>query len=595
MSQEFLDANSSQTPGYGDVAGVGEAFHPLEAYRNEFFPAHQQQVQDLFQSMVDTAGIDVEHNRRLNQQIAATSAELAARTKVLNKLRALRAAAITGAALAVAAPFIFNAIVEAQHYSLLPIGWVIAGVVAAGLAALAIRATMSLTGQIQPLRAQNAVDTNQRSQYIAEAAAGLAPLASTYHWNMLDPITERTVDGLKLDTYVPISRQNELSIQYGLGQPVGYDSSVTAAQSGTFRGNPFLLLQTINFAMGRKTYRGTLVITWVEMQSYTDSNGRRRTRPVTRTQTLVASVTKPFPEYWPDAALFLGTQAVPELTFSRAPSKLSRLEGKSAERRVNRTVKKLEKRARNTDVNNNFTVMANQDFEALFHALDRTDEVQFRVMFTPAAQQQMVDLLRDKELGPGDNFEFYKDGAIITVRPQHLVDADLVGIPAPPPDSVEHWDLAAQAAGFSQRAATQFHTQYFALAPVFAIPLLHEPSDAPAPPVAPYPSTWEVEAIANYRWLDFAPPESVTQNILKASPTLNDQNRFEITASGFRGEDRVDFVPTLGGDGKWHPVPVPWVEYIPVQRTRTITVWDSTESNSPIGEVFRRGLHSTLA
>jgi len=574
--------------------GYGEAFHPLEAYRDKFSPVHQQQVRELFQTMVDEANIDVEHNQLLTWQITQTTAELDARTKLLNKLRWLRVGAIAGAFLAVAAPFIFNGIVEAQNYTLLPIGWVIAGVLAAGLVAFSIRQALKLTSRIQPLRVQNAEDASRRSEYIAEATAGLAPLANTYHWNMLDPIVERTVEGLKLDTYVPISRQDELGIQYGLGQPVGYDSSVTGAQSGTFRGNPFVFLQTINFAMGSKTYRGTLVITWVETETYTDSNGRTRTRPVTRTQTLVAHVTKPFPTYWPDAALFMGTQAVPDLAFTRAPSKLSRLEGKSAERKVNRTVKKLEKRARNTAADNNYTVMANQDFEALFHAIDRNDEVQFRVLFTPAAQQQMVDLLRDKELGPGDNFEFVKNGPIITVRPQHLIAADLIEIPAPPPDSSEHWDLAAQATGFSQRASAQFRTQYFGLAPVLALPLLHEPPSSATPQVVSEPSIWEVEATANHRLMEFAPPDSITTNILKADPLPSDPERFQITAMGFRGIERVDFVPTLGGDGRWHPVPVPWVEYLPVQATRSIDVWDGRDNGPRVGENFRRGLYSTI-
>jgi hypothetical protein len=45
---------------------------------------------------------------------------------------------------------------------------------------------------------------------------------------------------------------------------------------------------------------------------------------------------------------------------------------------------------------------------------------------------------------------------------------------------------------------------------------------------------------------------------------------------GYEAYDRVEFVPTLGGDGRIHGVPVHWTEYIPVQRTRNVEI-TSTE------------------
>ena len=45
-----------------------------------------------------------------------------------------------------------------------------------------------------------------------------------------------------------------------------------------------------------------------------------------------------------------------------------------------------------------------------------------------------------------------------------------------------------------------------------------------------------------------------------------------VTAHAFRGEERVDYVPKYGGDGKWHQVPVYWTEYLPVSRSSRVTV-----------------------
>jgi len=595
--QALVSVTSPQVP------TVGEPFHPIAAYRDKFAPHFGQQVNQLFQTMVTDSGVDVDANEVLNLRINKLAGELAVRKKLLGQLRAKQVLSIIGAVLAGVSPFIVNAIVQNQGQYLLPIGWVISIASAVGLTGLGVWGALRFTEQIRPVKQQQDDDTAQKQQYISEAKAGLAPLANQYHWNMLDPLTAQTLPGLQLDTYVPNSREYDLNSNYQLNtaRPDSLDSSVISAQSGSYNGNPFLLLQTLNYAMGSKTYTGTLVISWVEMETYTDSNGRIRTRPVTRTQTLVAQVVKPFPTYWPDAEIIMGSEATPELWFSREPSKLSALEGKSAERKINRAVKKLEKQARNADAGNNFTVTANQDFDALFHAINRNDEVQFRVLFTPAAQQQMVELLREKQFGYGDNFEFHKLGKTIIVKPQHLVGNDVTGVPIPAAGSSEEWNLAHQQAGFTQRANGQFRDQYHALAPLLAIPLLHEPRESSPPEPSNLPAIWEAEANANYRGGEFVHLESVTDNILKAQRVGNDPNAFQITAYGFRGVDRLDFVPTLGGDGRIHAVPVPWVEYQPVQRTRTLHLWDAAQSQptsasgvAPGNQTIRRGLTSSI-
>ena len=45
-----------------------------------------------------------------------------------------------------------------------------------------------------------------------------------------------------------------------------------------------------------------------------------------------------------------------------------------------------------------------------------------------------------------------------------------------------------------------------------------------------------------------------------------------VSAYAFRQEERVEYVPRHGGDGRWHNVPVHWVEYLPVSRETSLVV-----------------------
>ena len=75
--------------------------------------------------------------------------------------------------------------------------------------------------------------------------------------------------------------------------------------------------------------------------------------------------------------------------------------------------------------NRDFTSMSNTDFEVLFDALDRTDEVQFRTLFTPLAQTNMVSLIRS-QTGYGDDFVFVKANRMNFVATDHSQGRDIV-------------------------------------------------------------------------------------------------------------------------------------------------------------------------
>ena len=54
---------------------------------------------------------------------------------------------------------------------------------------------------------------------------------------------------------------------------------------------------------------------------------------------------------------------------------------------------------------------------------------------------------------------------------------------------------------------------------------------------------------------------------LLLKPTVSGKTIF-VTAHGYKAVPRTEFVPTLGGDGSMHPVPVDYYEY---QRVSSVT------------------------
>ena len=170
--------------------------------------------------------------------------------------------------------------------------------------------------------------------------------------------------------------------------------------------------------MGTRIYTGSRVVTWTE--TVTDSQGHRRT--VTQSQTLTASLSKPYPEYNDYTELIYGNEAAPDLSFSRGPSGASNMNEKQIERAVKKGEKKLRKKAQadmtDDDPTTNFTQMANSEFDVLFGAIDRDNEVQFRLLFTPLAQQNMTALVKAKEPF-GDDFSFIKRGMLNYISSTH--------------------------------------------------------------------------------------------------------------------------------------------------------------------------------
>ena len=140
--------------------------------------------------------------------------------------------------------------------------------------------------------------------------------------------------------------------------------------------------------MGQKTYYGEKTIYWTTRE--TDSDGKSRT--VHHSETLRASVTAPYPEYYERTRLIYGNTAAPDLIFYRKPSGLA---GREGSLRFKWDKFWLKRKARNL-ADGDFAMLTNEEFEVAFNTSNRNNNQQFALLFTPLAQQSMMALSKSK-------------------------------------------------------------------------------------------------------------------------------------------------------------------------------------------------------
>ena len=545
-----------------------DVYEPLSRYRDEFREKFSRLTREKFAELTERSGVDVAANRRQVALIKRLEARL---SRARFKRTVFCILMILGFAGAIVAGFLATrSDADELVRSICPLIAIFCTVLGVGMAVLFAKAGKAVEELVRKIREAKEVAWEQ-----------MEPLNRLYTWDLTVGLVEATVPRLDFDPFFSAQRLADLRRLYGWDDSFNRGKSVIFAQSGVINGNPFLVGEYRTMKWTAKTYTGSLVISWTELERGADG----KSRMVTRRETLHASVDKPVPSYPCRKVVVYGNDAAESLSFSREPSGLDS-GGLGTTVRKWWRLRGLRSYSRNLDDESQFTLMNNEEFETWFHAKDRDDEVEFRLLFTALAQIQMLALMKDREIGFGDDFRFVKRRKLNFLYPEHLRDAVI----DTDPSRFRNWDYDAAAAFFRSFNETYFRNVYFALAPFLAIPLYqqtrtHEEiwkgvvgTDAS--------SFWEHESIANYFGAErFRHPESVTENLLKTR-VLSRQDGVStvaVTAHGFRGEDRVDYVSVYGGDGCWHDVPVEWTEYLPVERTRNMTV---TEADVP-SDTFR--------
>jgi len=420
-----------------------------------------------------------------------------------------------------------------------------------------------------------------------EAEAQMAPLNALFSDDDTLRLIEKTLPQVKFDREFLFVNLEDLKNNYGFNGIAGDKTSVLDVVSGKLYKNPFLFERALNEGIGSQTYTGTMMISWTVY----DKDSKGRTVPRVRTQMLVANVVKPKPIYDITTLLSYGSQAAPDLSFARENKHFEDLSEKQIEREVKKGEKKLKKKSEKAiSRGKSFTEMANTKFDVLFDATNRDNEQQFRVMFTPLAQREMIDLIRSEE-GYGDDFDFFKRKKLNVIRSEHSQKWDMSTSAA----KYYSFDIDESRHLFSKFNNEYFKSVYFDFAPIIAIPVYQDPPTSSyeeiARPDISY-TEYNYEAIANRIGAEkFAHPNSATKPILKTELVKRSKgvDTVAVTAYSYSAAPRTDFIPTLGGDGRMHAVPVPWVEYIPEQKTSLMTVTNiglsETEYLSKIGTI----------
>lgn len=536
-----------------------DLLEPSKLYRLQLKDQHHERVEKFFDDLVKKSGIDVSANQATCKKLYAKQEEKAKLEKKLLNLGWLA--------------FLFGILCL-----------VIVGIF------LLIFVYKPKRKNIQELLAKV---NKEIEQLTSEAWTQMAPLNALFNQDMPAKLFQQSVPLIQMDRNFDRTKYEMLVSKYGMWGSSMENRSVLNLQTGSILGNPFVFFKDKVMRMMPHTYVGTRVITYTR-RIYT----KEGSYTVTETQTLRATVTKPKPEYSQETYLVYGNEAAPHLTFSRGPSEMNGMDEKQREKYVRKHENDLRKLAeKQMGKGGTYTPLGNPEFELSFGGLNRNNEVEYRLLFTPLAQKAMIDLLFSKE-GFGDDFYFKKDKCINIVESAHMSGRSIFMEIA----DFRGFDYDKVREYFIDFNDYYFKAIYFDFAPLLSIPLYQQYK----PKEYIYKNTvksqitpFEHELLTNaLNPKHFADNSSITDIIYHTlyQGESGGADQVHVFAESFRGENHVEIVPVMGGDGRFHDVPVPWVEYIPVTGEgdiQTANVGGNEIAFRSLGNqntIYRRGL-----
>ncbi|MDE5858366.1 MAG: hypothetical protein K2H32_08425 [Muribaculaceae bacterium] len=533
-----------------------DIYDPLDEYVNVFKERFKEVAHSTFEELAAEANVDVDANRATCAEIYKTQDTI---TDLKNRIGLWTFLCVV-LWLLFAGSIIYAYICFKDNVIQNGIVCVVAAIL---LFCLLI---INIHPKLKNLKSDHAKFTAICDELIKKAWDQMAPLNRLYDWDIFARMMSRTIPKLEFDPYFTTQRLVDLKEVYNWDESFNEGRSVLYSHSGLIRGNPFVLCRTKKMEWGTKTYHGTKTIHWTE----TEFDSKGRAHRVHRSEVLHASVTAPFPLYFQKTRLIYGNTAAPDLVFTRKQSGFASKEGTLSHKLKKRA---LRKKARNL-TDNDYAMMSNEDFEVAFDTSDRNNNQQFALLFTPLAQNNMLNILKDKEVGFGDDFSFEKNRMINVITSDHIQGKNLEMNPA----QYQGFDYDKATEDFYKINAEHFRSIYFAFAPLLCVPMYQQ--------IRSYENIyghdfkrestyWEHEALANFWGIqNFMHPDCVTDCILKTKReyTSDDETAITVYAYGYRVEQRLTYVEKWGGDGRMHRVPVYWDEYLPVTGSRNLFI-----------------------
>ena len=272
-----------------------------------------------------------------------------------------------------------------------------------------------------------------------------------------------------------------------------------------------------------------------------------------------------------------GNHAAPNLTFHRKTPEKGFFNFGGAKSRIAKGIASLRQKGQDSLENGgSFQALANEEFDAQFNALDRNNEVEFRVLFTPLAQNNYKDIFENSPYG--DDFIFNKECKINEIKADNSQNWDFDTSPS------QYYDFSFQKIKekFINYNCSYFDHMYFSFLPILAIPVYQQMASNDYIYGKSYNFKYNdyiTEMLANKMGLNlFVPPDAAQRNnvktILKTSHHKNegDSEVIKVDAYSYRAIEHVDQVPVRAGNGRTYYVPVRWDEYVPVTKYELIEV-----------------------
>ena len=556
-----------------------DLIEPLKAYKDFLKDKVLENTIAYFDELTQKSGIDIETNALTVKKYKEKLKENESVKEKVRKISGLWTFLIIfSGVIAAIGSFIFMGAYYVENMTFQIVGGIICICGLIALITLAIIRLSAVRKKLKPLKDMMRKLDSEAKALRQEAYNQMSGLNSLYDWNIPATIINKSNDLIKLDKNFNPKRFQQLYEKYGLRYDPSDDTSTTFVQSGEIYGNPFMICKDFRQSWIQKTYTGSITIHWT-----TTVHTKDGTRVVHHTQTLTASVTRPCPTYHHLTYLMYANDAAPNLVFSRAPSGASGLNDKQIAKMVKKESKQFHKKAERElmdgDPTTNYQVFGNLEFESLYEGIDRNNEVEYRLLFTPLAQKNLIQLI--KEPKPyGDDWYFNKDKMLNYVQSRHSqafnYDAN--------PNIFINYSYEDARNKFISYMQLYFQSFYYDLLPIISIPIyqLNKSDDYIYKDVYKDNVTcYEQEVMANsFNRKIFAHPESSTDAILKVETESNNGNTdvVKVIAHSYKAIPQVEYVNKMGGDGRMHTIPVHYFIYEPLEHESYMAVGEKNSS-----------------
>lgn len=413
----------------------------------------------------------------------------------------------------------------------------------------------------------------------------LEPFMARINEFFFQNLLQDTMDGFIINRYL-----NSQSIYNITNRSPGIfthnkNNSTIDLISGYLFGNPFVIRKIRTHGMSYVAYEGHKEIT-IETET-TDHQGN--TVKTTKKETVKATISKPKPEYSIDYELLYVSDNAPDLSFSHNIEKPTSL---------NRRKARIDKKHREAVMkySSGFTPMSNSEFDTLFYAIDRDNDLQFRELFTPVAQTNHVDLITEL----GDYYSLSKKKRLTIIKMKD--DAfcwDLWNNPI----KYKDYDYQVIMNKILETSNTSFNNFLCFFLPILSAPNYYRKSDdlyyCPLHEQLNY-SELQAEVLVNY--MDesiFAGRKTPIMVSAQGNGSENDVDYYTLSIQYYDEYTKVDTCDSdkPASDGKRYPVDIEWTEYVPHIEYYHMMVKDigvantaAYSYNEPLHTVLKQGL-----